>query len=200
MLDKSIPYRDIIMRADGVSPGFSLKLPENIQIKTYDTGDEKEWAAIETSVGEFDCLLRAEERFAKDFLCVPSEARRRCFFALSPQGVYAGTCSAWFDKTGENETGLLHWFAVRPEYQGMGVGTALLKRVMQFFVEEDTFPVFLHTQTWSHKAIRLYMKAGFYMLKDAAFQRNENDFEQAVSILRSVVPPDMLQKWIDASR
>jgi ribosomal protein S18 acetylase RimI-like enzyme len=200
MLDKSIPYRDIIMRADRVSSDFSLRLPENVSIKTYDTGDEKEWAAIETSVGEFDCVIKAEERFAKDFLGIPSEARRRCFFALSPQGEYAGTCSAWFERTGKNETGLLHWFAVRPEYQGMGIGTALLKRVMQFFVEENTFPVYLHTQTWSHKAIRLYVKAGFCILKDAAFYKNGNDYEQAVTILRSVVPADMLQKWIDASR
>ena len=110
MLDKSIPYKNIIMRAEALSPLFTWNVPDGFSLKTYEPGDEKEWAAIETSVGEFDSCSEAEAHFDKTYLPHLAETRCRCFFALSPGGVYAGTCTAWYLPNGEGETGIVHWF------------------------------------------------------------------------------------------
>ncbi|GIN88828.1 hypothetical protein J6TS2_52140 [Heyndrickxia sporothermodurans] len=35
--------------------------------------------------------------------------------------------------------------------------------------------IFLHTQTWSYKAIGIYLKAGFNILEDGSFAKYKND-------------------------
>ena len=200
MLDKSIPYKNLIMRADIFSPAFFCALPAGFSIKTYEPGDEVHWAAIETSVGEFDSESEALDYFKETYLPTIDELRRRCFFAVSPDGAFVGTITAWYEKNDAGETGIVHWFGVRPEYQRMGLGTALLGIMMAFFQAQAAFPVYLHTQTWSHDAIRLYVKTGFYLLKSGSFQRNPNDYPEAMQILSSVVPSQTLEAWINAAQ
>lgn len=200
MLDKSIPYKNIIMRADGMSPAFSWKLPVGFRIKHYVPGDEKEWAAIETSVGEFDTVAEAEQYFIETYLPYPEEICSRCFFVVSPSGAYAGTCTAWYmaKEAGiTHETGVIHWFGVRPQYQGLGLGKALLGETMRLFLAADAYPAYLHTQTWSHKAIGLYHAAGYRLLKTGTFENNPNDYTDAMEVLRSVVSEDRLESWMD---
>ncbi len=200
MLDKTIAYKNILMRAEALSPSFSFRLPEGFRIKPYEPGDEAQWAAIETSVGEFDTEAEAKEYFVKSFFPYPDEIRRRCFFALSPGGEYAGTCTAWF-LTGESgETGLVHWLGVKPLYQGLGLGKALLGKTMQFFEAADAYPAYLHTQTWSHKAIGLYIAAGFFLLKKDTFQENPNDYHEAMEVLKEAVPQERLQHWMACAK
>ena len=196
MLDKSIPYKNIIMRADGLSPIFSWNLPEGFSLKTYEPGDEKEWAAIETSVGEFDSWAEAEAYFVQTYLLHPAEIRRRCFLVLSSGGEYAGTCTAWYLPNGAGETGVVHWFGVRPEYQGLGLGKALLGETMRFFQGADAYPAYLHTQSWSHKAIGLYVAAGFCLLKDTTFAENPNDYYEAMEVLKEKMPSERLNSWM----
>ncbi len=199
MLDKSIPYKNILMRADAFSPTFAFRLPEGYGIRLYTPGDEREWAAVEASVGEFDSPAEAEAYFARTFLPYQGQARRRCFFILAPGNVYAGTCTAWFMSLETQKPGMVHWFAVRPEYQGLGLGKALLGKVMRFFQADGAFPVYLHTQTWSHKAVGLYHEAGFRILKTGTFQDAANDYPEAMEVLRQVVPPQRLQAWMDGA-
>ncbi len=196
MLDKTIPYKNIIMRAESFSPSFFCSLPEGFRIKPYEPGDETQWASIETAVGEFDTETEAREYFVKVYLPYQDEIRRRCFFVLSPEGEYVGTCTAWFLSGESGETGVLHWFGVRPKYQGLGLGKALLNKTMRFFEEANAYPVYLHTQTWSHKAIWLYIAAGFCLLKKATFAESPNDYNEAMEVLKEAVPQERLQNWM----
>ena len=133
MLDKSIPYKNIIMRAEALSPAFTWNLPEGFLMKTFEPCDEKEWAAIETSVGEFESEAVAEAYFVQTYMPFPEEIRRRCFFVLSLGGEYAGTCTAWYRPSGARDMGVVHWLGVRPTFQGLGIGKALLGETMRFF-------------------------------------------------------------------
>lgn len=47
--------------------------------------------------------------------------------------------------------------------------------------------VFLHTQTWSYKAIGLYLKTGFELVKSGSFGSYQNDFGKAEMILKEKV-------------
>jgi ribosomal protein S18 acetylase RimI-like enzyme len=199
MLDKSIPYKNIIMRKEGRSPSFFWEIPNGFRIRTYAPGDEKEWAAIEASVGEFDTAAEAEQYFIETYLPYPEEISRRCFFVLSPSNVYAGTCIAWYIRKTGGETGVIHWFGVRPEYQGLGVGKALLTECLRLFAASNAYPAWLHTQTWSHKAIGLYHAAGFRMLKSGTFDNNPNDYLEAVEILKTAVSAQRLKEWTETA-
>lgn len=200
MLDKSIAYKNMIMRAEGLNHAFAGSLPDGYCIKAYTPGDEDMWAMIETSVGEFDTEAEAREYFVQTYLPFPDETARRCFFVIAPGGAYAGTCTAWFMRGEASEIGVIHWFGVRPEYQGLGLGKALLLHCLRFFEEANTFPAYLHTQTWSHKAVGLYIDAGFCLLKKDTFEGSPNDFNDAIEVLKGAVSPDRLAAWIDSAR
>jgi hypothetical protein len=44
--------------------------------------------------------------------------------------------------------------------------------------------IWLHTQTWSHLAIGLYLRAGFEFVKSGSFGGYRNEYELAEPILR----------------
>ena len=44
MIDRTIPFHNIIMRCDRILP-MEIKLPEGYSIRTYQPGDENAWAA-----------------------------------------------------------------------------------------------------------------------------------------------------------
>jgi hypothetical protein len=46
---------------------------------------------------------------------------------------------------------------------------------------------FLHTQTWSYKAINIYLQAGYEFVKEEAFAGYTNDYEKAMEILKDKI-------------
>ncbi|MFC4001497.1 ribosomal protein S18-alanine N-acetyltransferase [Prauserella oleivorans] len=80
--------------------------------------------------------------------------------ALSDTGEvvgYAGLARA--GRPGDWETSV-HTIGVLPEYQGQGVGTELLRALLER-ADELAAPVFLEVRTDNDSAIRLYEKHGF---------------------------------------
>ena len=190
MLDKSIPYKNIIMRADSFSEKKAFHLPQGFSCKAFSLGDEPHWAEVEASVGEFDSSEEALVYFEKKYLPELENLKQRCRFIIAPDGSYAATCTAWTGLQDSQTIGALHWLAVRPEYQRKGLARVLVQEIMQIFNDLDEFPVYLHTQTWSHAAVLLYCHAGFRILKFGSFDDSANDYSQAMAILKDAVTPE----------
>lgn len=188
MLDKSIPYYEMIMVAAGWEPSRSAPPPPGYVIRPYQDGDEAHWAAIETSVGEFGQASDASAYWEREFRPHLDMVRRRCLFALDPEGHYVGTCTAW-EQYDPRPLFMIHWVAVHPQRQGLGLGGALVCQAMELFRQSDSFPVVLHTQTWSHKAIRLYHRLGFRPVRFSPPALGKHDYEQAMAVLKGVYPP-----------
>lgn len=188
MLDKSIPYYEMIMFSSGWDPARATPPPPDYIIRPYQDGDEAHWAAIEASVGEFDHEADALAYWEREFRPHLDMVRRRSLFAIGPTGEYLGTCTAW-EQYDPIPLFLIHWVAVRPQAQGLGLGGALVCWAMELFRQAGTFPVTLHTQTWSHKAIRLYHKLGFRPVRSGPACLGRNDYPQAMEVLRQVYTP-----------
>jgi len=154
-------------------------------ISPFRKGDESKWAEIVTSVGEFENEPAALAHFRKKYMPHLPELRRRLLFMQTSRGEKAGTFTAWWDFIGDRRIVSLHWLAVRPEYQGLGIGKALvfkcLQRAMQIDGDQD---VYLHTQTWSHRAIGIYLQAGFEFMKEGSLRGYRNDNRKAIPILK----------------
>ncbi|MEL5939221.1 hypothetical protein WN865_06590, partial [Tetragenococcus halophilus] len=95
MIDKTIPYVKFQMERN-----TSKKLPDRqllvgYQFSFYTPGDERDWQAIETSVGEFDNLSEAQGYFQKNFVPYPDELEKRMTFVTDPSGKKVATCTAW---------------------------------------------------------------------------------------------------------
>lgn len=186
MLDKSIPYYNILMKRRKGRPVFHYDLPEGYRFVLYKPGDEKDWAEIETSVGEFDSEADALYYFRNSYMTFPDELMNRCLFIEDSEGKRVATLTVWWTYTGERRDPWIHWVAVRPEYQGLGLGKALVSGGMKHLIEmEGDRNVYLHTQTWSYKAVGIYMKAGFEITRQKGLGGYENnEVDQALSLLR----------------
>lgn len=183
VLDRSIPYYNIIMRCDCFKP-----LPETareITVRNYRLGDEKHWAEIEYSIGDFSSVDEAKRYFQTHYT---DEIFNRCFFAEDRNKNVIGTCIAWYDLKDDQSVSSLHWLAVSPKYQNNGVGKALLNAVMNYYCQNRLMPVYLHTQPWSYKAIRLYLSAGFKIMETDTFADYKNEYSKAISVLKDYLP------------
>ena len=109
---------------------------------------------------------------------------KTCLVAADGNDVPVGTCFTW--KLADKFT-TVHWYKVVKSHEGQGIGRALLSAAMRKLSDED-FPVFLHTQTGSFKAIKLYSDFGFKLLKDKTIGQRPNDLEQGLPILKKAMP------------
>ena len=135
MLDISVPYVSFVMKRDAGTPIPECNLPEGYRFVFYSPGDEKDWARIEKSVLEFDDELDALLYFQEEFLAHKSETERRCFFIENQNGEKIANSSAWWKYSGKRRDPIVHWVAVKPEYQGKGLGKAIIVQTMKLLVE-----------------------------------------------------------------
>jgi len=197
MLDRTIPFYNTILRCDKYAPQ-TPPLPEGFSIRAYRPGDEKSWARMETAIGDFETESEAESYFASHYLQNPAR-REDILFAVNAEGAAVGSCIAWTDPKETETVSSLHWLVVDEAYQGQGLGRALACAVTDCFA--GRFPVYIHTQPWSWKAILLYLSLGFRLQKTDSFARYENQYAAAMETLCRTLTAEqyaLLQKCSDA--
>ena len=185
MLDRTIPFCNTIMKCSDAEK-YAVKLPEGFSIVSYQNGDEKEWAKLEYAVGDCGSVQEAKDYFIETYLQNP-EMFSDILFMLNRNKEGVGSCIAWQDLRGERTVSSLHWLVVKEQYQGMGLGRALCVAVMNIFAARNAFPVYIHTQPWSWKAILLYLSLGFKLQKTDTFSHYENEYEKAVIELGKIM-------------
>ena len=174
MLDRSVPYVEFYMeRPEGLALPSASARSDGFFVRTYRPGDEKHWAHIETAVGEFTEESAALAYFAKEFAPQPELLHSRMCFVCAPDGTPVSTCTAW-EKHGRH---LLHWVATLPTHQRKGLARLAVVSALHRFPAGGG--VILHTQTWSHAAVRLYKDLGFDLVRDP-------DTEKALAVLKTV--------------
>ena len=186
MLDKSLPYVGLYMRREAGSPLTAWPLPDGYSFAFFKDGDEAGWARIETSVLEFDTELAALKYFIERFLPYADELKHRCLFIENCDGEKIATATAWWGFTKGQRRPWLHWVAVDPRYQGLGLGKAIISRATGLLNEIDgDVDYYLHTQTWSHKAIVIYKANGYMPTREKVLYKDKQDnYRKALKILR----------------
>ena len=186
MLDKSVPYAGFYMRREPGEPAPVFPLPEGYRFAFFKDGDEACWARIETSVLEFDSEFAALLFFKEQFIPYSDELYRRCLFIENEAGEKVATATAWWSYINGQRRPWLQWVATDPRYQGLGLGKAVVSRAMGLLPElEGDSPLFLHTQTWSYKAIGIYRICGFEPTDEKLLYRErKNNYKKAMRILK----------------
>ncbi|HBS48380.1 TPA: GNAT family N-acetyltransferase [Candidatus Dependentiae bacterium] len=193
MLDKSLPYYHILMRRPAGTPVPEFSKPANFSIVNFTLEDELAWAEIVSSVGEFDFNTeQALLKFKEKYLPSLKELERRLIFIQTKDGENVATYTNWWTYSGELRIPKVDYVAVKPKYQGLGLGKAIVFAGLQKFLElEGDKDLFLHTQTWSYKAIGIYLQAGFNFVEDNfPFGRYTNGFntqEKALAIIKDKI-------------
>lgn len=186
MLDRTIPYCNMILRCDAYSHREVL-LPEGFSIRGYEPGLECVWAELEFSIGDFSTRKEAKDYFNDAYLKEEVLLQKNACFLFDPDGKVVGSCIAWKDQRRGREIASLHWLVVAEGCQGMGLGRALCCAVMNLFAAQGRLPVYLHTQPWSWKAVFLYLSLGFRLQKTDSFAGYPNETAQGLTVLKTVV-------------
>ena len=197
MLDRTIPFHNTILRCDNYQHK-DVVLPKGFSIVSYKNGYEKAWAELEYSIGDFDSLEDAENYFAATYMQNPA-LLSNVLFLLNEQESVIGSCIAWQDKRKASCVSSLHWLVVDENYHGMGLGKALCYATMNIFEAQDKFPVYIHTQPWSWKAIFLYLSLGFKLQKHDTFSHYENEYHQAMAEIKKVVTEKQFSLLLESS-
>lgn len=185
MLDRTIPFYNTILRCDRFQH-TEVVLPGGFSIVPYAKGYEKAWAELECAIGDFESLEEAEQYFTETYLQDPA-LFGNLLFLLNEENTVIGSCIAWQDKRGDSLVSSLHWLVVDEKYHGRGLGKALCCAVMNIYEAQGKFPVYIHTQPWSWKAIFLYLSLGFKLQKTDTFSHYVNEYDKAMTELKKIV-------------
>lgn len=117
---------------------------------------------------------------------------KNTIFVCTQEDKPIATCSSW-KAYGKIET--IHWLKTIKAYEGKGIGRALLSKIMKRFEHQD-YPIYIHTQPGSFRAIKLYADFGFQLLRGGRLGTRENDLEKCLPILEEFIPPADFQKLV----
>ncbi len=155
-----LPDVDVWMMHEDLSRVAQMPLPEGYSMRFYCEGDVATWVDVQNSADEF---FTATADTFKNSLSGPADyLAERVMFLVDPSGRDIGSITAWESSklTGES-LGQVHWVAIRPESQGMGLAKPMLAKTCQLLTELGHSAAFLSTNTRRVPALNLYLGMGF---------------------------------------
>lgn len=169
--DSRIPFVDLLMERELTEAIPSYELPEGYHFVFYQPGDRDAWIAIEQSAKELKSFEQGVEVWQQYYGNVESQMHDRMLFIVNPEGEKVATATAY--PTDEPGFGQVHWVAVKREEQGKGLARPLIAKVLEVLAAHGCQRAFLHTQTVTWVAVRLYQQFGFRPTAESAEQHAE---------------------------
>ena len=160
MMDHSVPWIGLAMQRDTLDGLPDFALPPEYDWRYFQPGDEREWARVEISAGEFKDERSALAGFRK-YYPTDEHLDERMFF-LTDGGVPCAPATAWFCDDGpDSPQGRLHWVGVDAAHQRKGLSYPLVALAMARMRALGHTRAYLTTQTASWPAIKVYHRFGF---------------------------------------
>jgi len=181
-----IPDCNLFMMCESLNKSALTDVPAGYHIRFCRKNEIDLWKSI-----HFDTKSEANENLAYmdgffNRVYAPEEDLffRTCLFICDENDQPLGACLAWkvfgFATT-------IHWFKVHRSFEGRGLGRALLSEVMRR-LNPDDYPVFLHTQPSSYRAIKLYSDFGFALVQGDKVGHRSNALAFALPHLKNLMP------------
>lgn len=182
MEEKDIPDLNIFMMCEKLNENALKQLPKGFHVRSCRKDELEVWKQFpfdnaQDKVQYLDFMTdyynsvykKNEELFYKS-----------CLFVCDSNDRPVATCFAW--KSYESFY-TIHWLKVLKEYEGMGLGRAILSIVMKQIPKEE-YPIYLHTQPGSFRAIKLYSDFGFSILTDEYIGNRKNEIKDSIPYLK----------------
>lgn len=186
--DMELADGNLFMMCPRLNKAALSDIPDGYHIRTCRPDELELWKTI-----HFDDKTVAEEQkpymttyFETVYAPEGDEFWNRCLFLCDEDDTPVGTCFAW---RAYGKVMTIHWYKIRKDCEGRGLGRALLSHVMRTIAPED-YPVFLHTHPGCFRAIKLYTDFGFSLLTDAEVGYRTNDLDVSLPYLRRMMPAD----------
>ena len=183
---EEIPDKNIFMMCKKVNPNAFTNLPADFHIRNCSVEELDIWKQM-----PFDNPKEAAEYqpFMDDYFETVYGNNRSLFFektlfVCDKEDRPIATCLIWKSYGAFNT---IQWLKVKKEVEGKGIGRALLSLLLKDLPEAD-FPIYLHTQPGSYRAIKLYADFGFCLLMDEFVGNRKNEIVECLPILEKYMP------------
>lgn len=181
-MEKDIADKNLFMMCQTLNPKAVTELPNAYYVRTCRKNELALWKEIHfddpQTAKEFSGFMTSY--FDDVYADRESLFFKKCLFVCDKNDTPIATCFGW---KAYEKISTIHWLKVLKNYEGLGIGRALLSIVMKSFAEND-YPVFLHTQPSSFRAIKLYSDFGFAFLVDPIIGYRQNDLEECLPFLK----------------
>ena len=182
-MEKDLANKNLFMMCKVLNPEALAELPNAYHVRTCRRDELDMWAKM-----PFDDPLTAD-KFSEFMMSYFNDVYadsgnlffQSCLFVCDKNDTPIATCFGW---KAYRKISTIHWFKVLKAYEGQGIGRALLSIVMQSFSQDD-FPIYLHTQPSSFRAIKLYSDFGFAFLTDETIGFRQNDLKECLPYLKT---------------
>jgi len=183
-LEKDIPDYNIFMICHKLNKdAFREDLPKGYSIRNCRKDEFDVWKKFpfdnEIEAKEYNGFM--EDYFGKHYKDQEELFFSRCKFICNEKDDPVSTGFIWKHY---NKYTTVNWIKTLKKEEGKGLGRVLLTSILKSVKEED-YPIFLHTQPGSFKAIKLYSDFGFKLIKSPKIiDKRENDPNQYLPILK----------------
>jgi GNAT superfamily N-acetyltransferase len=183
-LYETVGNYNIFMQCDMPDRNAFRQLPDGYSIRLCRRDELEVWKRVATEEQYVqDVTAFYEKVYAKH----EDEFFRRCLFVCDTDDKPVASTFIWRSYGLINTVG---WFRVLPEYEGKGLGRAILS----YILNDAEFPVYLHTQPTSARAIKLYSDFGFKLITDAIPGNRNNDLTECLPFLKMILPESVYAK------
>ncbi len=188
MKEADIPDRNLFMMCEKLHREALSELPEGYHIRTCREEELDLWKGFpfDTEPAKRQYFSYMSEYFDNVYGSRAAEFFEKCLFVCDAGDRPAATGFLW---RAYREINTIHWFKTLKEQEGKGLGRALLSHILSPLGEEE-YPVFLHTQPSSFRAIGLYSSFGFKIVTNPNVGYRENHYRECLPILREFMTPD----------
>ena len=97
MIDKTIPYYNVLMRYDGPAMMECPIAPEGYRFRGYKAGDETAWAQMEVDNYDFDTFENAKTYFVNKYCTFPQKLQEGFVGIENELGKLCGIVICWED-------------------------------------------------------------------------------------------------------
>lgn len=181
-MKKNIEEKNIFMMCENVNELAYTSIPDNYHIRKLKESELNLW--FEFPFDNDEDKKQYKEFMLKYFNDVYLKKKdiffNSCMVICNNTDKPVCTCFAWkaYDKFWT-----IHWFKTLKSYEGIGLGRAILTEVMRS-IPKDEYPVYLHTQPGSFRAIKIYSDFGFKILTDHKIGNRKNEYKISLKYLK----------------
>lgn len=182
MTEEEIPDYNIFMMCESLDKTALSDLPKGFHFRNCRPDELELWKAFPFDA---EVVPPEYEDFMNQLVRDSYSGKMETFFsntlfACTEDDRPVATCSYWraYDKFNA-----IHWLKTIKAYEGRGIGRAVLSEIMRRFNRSD-YPILIHTQPGSFRAIKLYADFGFKLLRGGQLGTRPNELEKCLPILR----------------
>ena len=167
----------LFMECKSPAPGAFRDIPDGYAARLCRRDELEIWKGVAAHKAYVDYVTAYYDRvYAEN----EEEFFRRCTFICDGGDRPVATSFIWKSYGTINTVG---WTRTLPEHEGKGLGRALFSEILR----EAEYPIYLHTQPSSVRALKLYSDFGFKLITNPIIGYRKNDLAKSLPFLEKVM-------------